>query len=335
MLLLQAPWHFFLSVPLKTAVHLWQRFAVRDGEGVHFCSLRLRTARRADVDFPHSERQSLGELARARVLHRMNQELMAVLLAVVLGSNAGPARRPHGHQAATPNRRLTHGTEHLAERVRVGARHDGVPHGRVVVQNLERGVPRVPCVPRRALHGRGTSSVQAKRARSHAAAPHVQQAPLKLCFLVTSSSRQAGRQSLAAVWRTCPSRARARTQQHTRWDAKGARYLPQPALYTCHLRQDDRCAPCVVFLGWRGDRVLCVDNKGQSLAVISARALVQALSQWAKRLCFRAHFGRVPAAPCITAAGIGRFPWLARAKGLEICCAPPLLGASSNWTRDS
>ena len=46
-----------------------------------------------------------------------------------------------------------------------------------------------------------------------------------------------------------------------------------------------------------------------------------------RQKCSAAHFGRVPAAPCITAEGTGRFQGLARAAGLDICRAPPYLGA--------
>ena len=62
--------------------------------------------------------------------------------------------------------------------------------------------------------------------------------------------------------------------------------------------------------------------------------------RWARRSthrqkCSHAHFGRVSAAPCITAEGTGRFQGLAWATGLDICTAPPHLGAFSNclWQR--
>ena len=46
-----------------------------------------------------------------------------------------------------------------------------------------------------------------------------------------------------------------------------------------------------------------------------------------RQKCSDAHFGRVPAAPCITAEGSGRFLGPAWAAGLDICSTPPHLGA--------
>ena len=54
-----------------------------------------------------------------------------------------------------------------------------------------------------------------------------------------------------------------------------------------------------------------------------------------RQKCSYAHFDRVSAAPCITAEGTGLFLKLARATGLDICTAPPHLGAFSDclWQR--